>query len=240
MEEGLLAVEPGGRGPTAGQAEAAKAETDRWSHEEARTFLASVSASAGGRRTRLRGLFGLALSIGARRSELCALRWSDISFEEHRISIERGYASSRVAMRSRGIDEGRQGSRAIEMSEKVAAGAEEVRHRALTRRREARRAVQSCGRTPVMSSRPRPDARCIRARSASSSSAASRRRASRGSAFMTVDTPCELAPRSGCASARRRRDARSRRCRHHLGRLFALHPRDAPGRGRELADALLG
>jgi integrase len=60
-----------------------KPEMRTWSADEVRQFLAGVGDDP------LAPVFGLALSTGLRRGELCALRWSDVDLDRGQLSVRR-------------------------------------------------------------------------------------------------------------------------------------------------------
>lgn len=59
------------------------ARVNCWTAAEAKTFLA-VAKAAG---SQAAALYAVALDSGARKSELCGLRWADVDFDANRISI---------------------------------------------------------------------------------------------------------------------------------------------------------
>lgn len=61
-----------------------KKEKNFYDMEEAQKFLACLKQE----RIKYQALLMLAFDSGARRSEICALRWSDINFEDHTILID--------------------------------------------------------------------------------------------------------------------------------------------------------
>jgi integrase len=73
------------RAPRRQKAKDADARVNCWSAAEAKTFLAVAKASG----PQTAALYAVALDSGARKSELCGLRWVDVDSEASRISIVR-------------------------------------------------------------------------------------------------------------------------------------------------------